>query len=87
MAETDDLWASLHEAELSASAVLDCSLVELVLAVSECTEDEGEILDRVDELILGGRVHLERLENAVPDARDSLEAPPILRDSRRIIEA
>jgi hypothetical protein len=37
---------------------LEASLVELVVAVSEVTEDETEIFECVDRLVASGRVRL-----------------------------
>jgi len=38
---------------------LELSFVELVIAASECSEDETEIADLVDGLIASGRVTLQ----------------------------
>jgi len=46
---------------LEGAEAIQASLVELVVAVSECTEDEGEIRDRLDGLLASGRVQLEAL--------------------------
>ncbi len=35
---------------------LEASLVELVIAASECSEDAWEIADRLDSLLASGRV-------------------------------
>lgn len=43
---------------LENSSHLEMSLVDLVLILSEFSEDEGEIFDRVDNLVGSGRVHL-----------------------------
>ncbi len=37
---------------------LDVSLVELVIAASECSDDGFEISDRVDTLLASGRVQI-----------------------------
>ena len=37
---------------------LELSFVELIVAASECSEDEGEIFDLVDGLMLSDRIQL-----------------------------
>jgi hypothetical protein len=39
---------------------LEGSLIELILAVSECSEDESEIFERMDDLLGSERVALTR---------------------------
>lgn len=43
---------------LDGEAALETSLVELVVAACECSEDAGEIADKVDHLLASGRVTL-----------------------------
>ena len=54
--------SAAYRQELESETPLDLSLVDLVLVASECTEDEGELRDIVDDLIRSGRVQLRRLE-------------------------
>ncbi|MCZ6462712.1 MAG: hypothetical protein O7A09_00105 [Proteobacteria bacterium] len=54
-----DSWKNRHRELLESAAVIEASLVELVLAASECSEDESEIADHLDELLASGRVQLQ----------------------------
>jgi hypothetical protein len=40
---------------------LEASVVDLVVAISELTEDESELCDQLDALLDSGRVRLQRL--------------------------
>jgi len=60
--------SSTYRGELESRAPLDLSLVDLVLVASECTEDEGELRDIVDDLMRSGRVQLRGLETDRPGA-------------------
>jgi hypothetical protein len=44
---------------------LELSFVELVVVASECSEDESEIFDLVDDLIDSGRVRLMETRDGV----------------------
>jgi hypothetical protein len=52
----------VYREELESETPLDLSLVDLVLVASECTEDESELRDIVDDLMQSGRVQLRKLE-------------------------
>ena len=54
-----DSWKSRHRELLESAAVIEASLVELVLAASECSEDEWEIADHLDDLLASGRVQIQ----------------------------
>jgi len=56
-----EAWSARTREALEGAEAIQASLVELVIAVSECTEDEGEIRDRLDGLLESGRVQLEAL--------------------------
>jgi hypothetical protein len=40
---------------------LEASVIDLVLAISELTEDETELTDQLDALLDSGRVRLQRV--------------------------
>ena len=59
IAEPDtDPWQQQNRELLERANGLELSLVELVLAASECSEDEGEVCDLVDGLLETGKVQL-----------------------------
>jgi hypothetical protein len=51
-------WGERNQEILDNAESLEASLVELVVAVSECSEDEGEIFDRMDDLLESGRTRI-----------------------------
>jgi hypothetical protein len=53
-----DPWQQQNNQLLEQADGLELSLVELVLAASECSEDEGEVRDLVDALVETGKVLL-----------------------------
>jgi len=53
-----DPWQQQNHQLLEQADGLELSLVELVLAASECSEDEGEVSDLVDALVETGKVLL-----------------------------
>lgn len=57
-----DEWRDKNRDLLGAADVAPVSFVELVLAASECSEDESEIFDLVDDFVASGRVELAPLE-------------------------
>jgi hypothetical protein len=56
---------------LESEQPLELSFVELVIAASECSEDESEIFDLVDGLMRSGRV---TLDQGTDEASDLLDA-------------
>ncbi len=56
-----DQWNARVRDALENAESLEASIVDLVLAVSELTEDEFELRDAVDDLIDSGRVRIQRL--------------------------
>ncbi|MGH0037152.1 MAG: hypothetical protein ACQGVK_19180 [Myxococcota bacterium] len=56
-----DSWTRLTRDALENTEVLEASVVDLVLAVSELTEDEMELGDQLDTLLDSGRVRLQRV--------------------------
>jgi hypothetical protein len=52
---------------LESGEPLELSFVELVIAASECSEDESEIYELVDGLMESGRVSLEEGSDGRPD--------------------
>jgi hypothetical protein len=69
----DDL-ADQTRSLLETGDSLELTLVELIVAVSECTEDESELCDLLDGLIETGRVRLQAaareagLRQIIPEA-------------------
>jgi hypothetical protein len=53
-----DQWGERNQEILDNAESLEASLVELVVAVSECSEDESEIFDRMDVLLESGRIRI-----------------------------
>jgi hypothetical protein len=59
MQSYEDDWSDMNRQALESGNDLEFSLVELVLAASECSEDEMEVQDLVDGLIDCGQVQLD----------------------------
>jgi hypothetical protein len=59
---------------LESEEQLDLSFVELVIAASECSEDESEIFELVDGLMQSGRVRLEEGQERGEEEPDLLDA-------------
>lgn len=57
-----DPWQQESRELLEQADGIELSLVELVLAASECSEDEGEVIDLVDAMVETGKVLLTGLE-------------------------
>ncbi|MBW2271758.1 MAG: hypothetical protein JRG96_00700 [Deltaproteobacteria bacterium] len=51
-------WQQRNRTLLEQADGIELSLVELVLAASECSEDEGEVCDLVDVMLETGKVVL-----------------------------
>ena len=51
-------WGKRNQEILDKAESLESSLVELVVAVSESSEDESEIFDRMDALLESGRIRI-----------------------------
>jgi len=61
--QTDhDDWREKNQEFLDSSHTSALSLIEVVLAASECSEDEGEIFDLVDDMVTSGRARLASLD-------------------------
>jgi hypothetical protein len=58
MEGTMDVWTEQTRELLETEDSLELTLVELVVAATECSEDENEICDLVDGLIETGRVRV-----------------------------
>lgn len=56
-----DAWKARMRDVLDNAEALDASVVDLVLAASELTEDETELCDHVARLLSSGRVRLQRV--------------------------
>ena len=64
-APTDpDSWQKQNHRLLEQADEMDLSLVDLVLAATECSEDEGEVRDLVDAMVETGKVRLSALEGS-----------------------
>jgi hypothetical protein len=59
---------------LESEEQLELSFVELVIAASECSEDESEIFELVDGLMQSGRVSLEERQERGEEEPDLLDA-------------
>ncbi len=57
-----DPWQRESRELLEQADGIELSLVELVLAASECSEDEGEVIDLVDVMLETGKVLLTGLD-------------------------
>jgi hypothetical protein len=56
-----DSWQQRNLELLEQADGIELSLVELVLAASECSEDEGELRDLVDGMVETGKVVVREL--------------------------
>ena len=56
-----EAWTSRMRDVLENTEALEASVVDLVLAISELTEDEMELGDQLDALVTSDRVRLQRL--------------------------
>jgi len=59
---------------LESEEQLELSFIELVIAASECSEDESEIFELVDGLMQSGRVRLEEGQERGEEEPDLLDA-------------
>lgn len=64
MNDHDDLWCERTRDALQGESDLEVSLVDLILSVSELTEDETEVADLLDGFVSQSRV---QVSGPVPD--------------------
>ncbi len=61
-----DDWRDKNCNLLESASEIRLSIVDVVLAASECSEDESEIFDLVDDFVASGRVELAPLNGDQP---------------------